>query len=203
MFHSSEIRWFFEGDPDPSIDEWFARSQLGKREPPRTDRYLCLPGCTTVGVKIREGLLEIKAQTRGAESVRLPNGIAGSQSSWVKWSRQLDDTHGLTEGDDTWVALTKERRLRLFAPKGDEVEEGAAGRIIDGPGCNIELSRVELAGEGSGWWSVCLEAFGAPAESGDVLRLVASQPALASIAGFLPPENSLSYPEWLAGRFAP
>ena len=63
MFHSGEIRWFFRDGPRREVDRWFSDCDTAVVEPPRVDRYIILPRCSTAGVKIRQGNIEVKAQT--------------------------------------------------------------------------------------------------------------------------------------------
>ena len=202
MFFSSEIRWFFAGEPDPGIVDWIAPSMLGRQEKPRTDEYLLLPGCTTAGVKVREGRLEIKAQTSPREAIRNNNGVRGYSESWVKWSRGLDGALAAgVESKETWISVVKRRRLRVYAIDGKVAEEAPAEKVIDGPGCQLELARLTVRPPGdtpeTEWWSFCLEAFGISGESRGSLSVMAAHDSLADISEMLTLEASMSYPFWL------
>lgn len=203
MFYSSEIRWFFAGEPDRASVEWFTTSRLGRQEAPRTDQYLLLPGCTTAGVKVREGRLEIKALTGQSEPARFDNGICGLSESWIKWSRQLvGRSDDWLKGDETWVSVEKRRNLRLYAIEAGDAEEVPARQIINGGGCQVELARLKVGpaeiAQCADWWSICLEAFGAPGQTEDVLAVMAAHESLGNIAEVLTLEASMSYPLWLA-----
>ena len=203
VFYSSEIRWFFEGEPDPASVGWFTASQLGRQEEPRTDEYLLLPGCTTVGVKVREGRFEVKAQTSQREPAQYGNGVRGYEESWVKWSHGLDGGNDAwLEGEDTWISVIKRRILRLYAIDGEQVDEVPVGQFIDGAGCQLELAKLTVPSSGlapeARWWSICLEAFGAPGQTQDTLTVMAAHESLGDIAEVLTLEASMSYPLWLA-----
>ena len=175
MFHSAEIRWFIKGEPAKPANRWIQQSGSGKAEPARTDTYLYLPGCETVGVKLRQGLFEVKAQTRGRESVQYESGLTGYREGWVKWSQKLDDLHTKgAESGDTWVSVEKRRQLRIFAVDGAEILEVPLGRHIDGAGCQVELAELTVDYPGyegpRTWWGVCLEAFGGPDTVFDTLE---------------------------------
>ena len=56
-----------------------------KLERERNDDYLLLPGCDTVGVKQRQGKLEVKALVAGPSPFSL-GAVVGRLDQWVKWS---------------------------------------------------------------------------------------------------------------------
>lgn len=205
MFHTAEMRWFLEGRPPPIVSNWFADSSLHREEDPRIDTYLVLPGCTTCGVKIRQGHFEVKAQTSPPEPVVYDNGITGRRSAWVKWSSGLAGAQLLQEqqGPETWIQVEKARALRLFA-LSDRIEEQPATEWLPGAGCTVELAQVRVADAGgdwskaNNWWSVCLEAFGEAEQVLGHLDKVASSGILRPIGGLLPGEASLSYPDWFS-----
>jgi hypothetical protein len=202
MFHSAEIRWFLPGEADSSVAEWFERSDMATEEEPRIDTYLLLPGCISVGVKIRQGHLEIKALTSAPEAVSYANGISGKRASWVKWSSGIAGASLLTErkGPEQWVQVEKSRTLRLFAAERGIVTEKQPGIMIPGPGCQLELARLRLLPEGDNWdeaeswWSMCFEAFGE--RPSDTLNFVASHEPFRALAEVLPGASSMSYPDW-------
>jgi hypothetical protein len=205
MFHSAEIRWFLEGSPADGVQSWFEDPSLGRDEGPRIDSYLVLPGCTTCGVKIRQGHFEIKAQTSAPEVVEFGNGVVGNRAAWVKWSSGLAGAQIVQErqGPESWVQVEKSRTLRLFELANGIVERPAGG-WLSGPGCFVELATLRFAANANdwstapAWWSVCLEAFGAPGEVLKHVDRMAASEWLQPLAGLLPWEASMSYPDWLA-----
>ena len=205
MFHTAEIRWFFQGAPDGRVRSWFDDSALAQEEDARIDSYLLMPGCTTTGVKIRQGHFEIKAQTSPGEPVDYGNGVAGFKGSWVKWSSGFAGAQLLQEqrGPETWVQVEKSRRLRLFALAQD-IKESSPAEWLDGPGCFVELAALRLLGESGDWrdadlwWSVCCEAFGPQEEVVSLLDRIASSSLLEPVTGALTTDASMSYPQWLA-----
>jgi hypothetical protein len=204
MFHTAEIRWFFEGCPDAVAYQWFAASDLSREEDPRVDSYLILPGCTTTGVKVRQGHIEVKAQTSPPERAAYGNGLRGTRGSWVKWSSSIAGAPILQEqqGPETWVQVEKSRTMRLFSLSA-EIEEKPPTEWLDGPGCFVELASLRLlAGsedwrDASHWWSVCLEAFGQQRRVIEFVDIMASEDFFEPIADILAPTASKSYPEWL------
>ena len=205
MFHSAEIRWFVEGSPEPILEDWFRRSDLLSIEEPRTDSDLLLPGCTTTGVKLREGRFEVKAQTSPPEPVQYENGISGVRASWVKWSSDVTGAELLRSQSDeeTWVQVEKTRLLRVFALESGVPDERIPGVFFDGPGCQLELAGLRVLFDSNDWnraaywWSMCLEAFGDQREVRRTLDTMAAHPSLAVPSEVLPRDASMSYPEWL------
>ncbi len=200
MYISGEIRWFFEGRLPADVRDWFESPGRGIREPRRSDDYLLLPGCTTAGVKLREGRLEIKALTRPPVPASYANRVSGLKDGWIKWSRKADDARLLRDiligEEDTWISVSKERHLRLFSLEtGDPEELPPRSRILS-KGCQVELGSIELDGNRHAW-SFSFEAFG---HADEVLQHL--DPVVELFAADPPPvalrqEQSMSYPVWL------
>ncbi len=127
MYASGEIRWFFDGPLPDDVRAWFESRGLGISEPRRTDEYLVLPGCTTTGVKLREGRFEIKALTRSPVPASYSNRVSGLKDAWIKWSRKTEDErllrNVLVSNGDPWISVSKERNLRLFSLESGRPEE--------------------------------------------------------------------------------
>jgi hypothetical protein len=155
-----------------------------------------------MGIKWRDGRLEIKGREAALGRTVFAPGIEGICERWLKWSyagaaieqRLLGlfrdpGAHG--------IALVEKRRLqRLFAldVAGDAAEvDGSEPRTR---GVNIELAQIRLA-EGPAYWSLAFEAF--PGDTGmtepfsrTVAQLLKGCPALPLAA-----ERSMAYPRWL------
>lgn len=204
MLHSAEIRWFAEGDPDAAVIDEFRRSALAADEEPRIDSYLLLPGCTSAGVKVRQGHLEVKALTSTPEPVCYDNGLSGTRASWLKWSSGIAGAPLLEErkGPETWVQVQKARMLRLFDLGSGGPLEVSPAEWLDGTGCYVELARLCVTADTdvwsttAKWWSVCFEAFGG--ESLTALDAVASLGAFRLLGDLLTADASMGYPEWLS-----
>jgi hypothetical protein len=207
MLASAEVRWFFPGDPPEEVTAWFRAGVAPAAQPRRVDRYLLMPGCESVGIKLREGLFEVKARCGPSEACAYPNGVRGRRDAWTKWSRTVADQRLLLPGaGERWVAVAKRRALRGFSLDG----AGDDPREIDAPGarpsrgCGVEITRVELIdAESSRWWTLGLEAFDEHGDARECLERVAT-----FLFGNTPPpfglqiEASAAYPEWLL-RHAP
>lgn len=209
MLASAEVRWFFSGDLPADVLRWFRRGDLWAAQPERTDAYLLLPGCDTVGVKLREGRFEVKARTAAPRAVHYPGGVSGHCDAWVKWSREAGSAENLRRflGDDgeRWLEVRKRRFLRGFAVPGDpashEPREVRIGDVRPPRGCGVEITEVSVAEpEPSRWWTLGLEAFDDDGDPGPCLEAVAQ----AFFDAAPPPlelglEASRSYAAWLLG----
>ena len=73
MFATAEVRWFYEGAVSPEVLEWFEQGELTPEEQPyRVDYYLRLSDRDSLGIKLREGRIEVKQRHRQhGEQMRL------------------------------------------------------------------------------------------------------------------------------------
>lgn len=205
MFHSAEIRWFFAGRPGEDEARWIDRDAGALEEPVRTDAYLVFPGCTTVGVKVRQGNLEVKALTRTPEPVEYASGASGYRGAWVKWSAASAHIDELVGAGERRAFVEKRRTVRLML-------QGTSASPETARGCRLELTnlRVLIRPAGTGpplghdwadaehWWTFGLEAFGPPGD--DLLGILdanAAQLTRGEGMSRLKAEASFSYPGWL------
>ncbi len=206
MLHSAEIRWYADGPLPGEVLSWFAGGQTLEPEV-RSDSYLVFPECETVGVKLREGKLEIKGLVDPPRELTTAFGVTGRADRWVKWSFGSDGLRALEaelHQSGTWVEVHKERYLRKFsADQGTPAEVRPQAKPFPRAGCNVELTRVRLDDDPRAWFSLGFEAFG-PAD-GVAATLQAVLPVFLEANGGAPgiplgTHNSLSYPAWLASR---
>ena len=205
MYPTLEVRWFYRGRVPPAVLTWY-RARAGAAEGPltRIDHYLrpsMDASSDALGVKLREGRVELKRRGRQYGIVRFHPQAAGAVAGWHKWRFALAETDldslGLPHPD--WVAVEKARRLCKY-------QVGAGGQVVSVPldapvaqGCELELAVLRVAGQA--WWTLCLETFGAPegAPSGlrETLSRVAEHVFAEGEPPILAPESSYSYPGWL------
>jgi hypothetical protein len=199
MLVTVETRWFLEGPLPPEVLRWFQRDGASVKPAHRIDRYLLAPGCTAIGMKLREGRFEVKRRDKDLGVLRLAPGVTGRLALWRKWGFQVSGAQS-DSPDENWVGVEKERWLRKFVTQGSALKEIDANDFGAG-GCSIELTRLAINGEP--WWSIGLESVGEPPQAREELQSVAAHffesggdsapPALS-----LQVEDSLDYPEWLA-----
>lgn len=223
LFHSAEIRWFLpeQGRWDAML-QWFLRNgelallaetepyvrqadaaPFVKQELPRTDEYLLLPNCETVGVKQRQGRLEVKALAAGPRPFA-QDGVAGRVDEWVKWSlKPAASIASALEAElhqsGVWCAVEKRRSTQKYAAVAGGVAPVSPDAWPDA-GCNIELTLAGVGHEKESWLTFGFEAFGSADQVGGLL---AEAVAHFFAAHGLPPlalseDSSLSYPAWLA-----
>jgi hypothetical protein len=172
-----EVRWFVRGPLAPEAQAWFAALGPLPPEEARTDRYLIPTEGGALGLKVREGAVEVKQRTGSVSRVGLAAGQEGRVEAWRKW--RLGPPGGRPALG--WVDVAKRRRQRRLV---------AAGRSR----CALELAEVVANGEA--WWSVGLEASGGEiADRWRVFRAASRRwlpgaPPLARHA-------SMGYPRWL------
>jgi hypothetical protein len=212
-FASIETRWFFEGDSShhPDLRHWFescapfpraadVRAPVWKdRAGGAPDVYLLMPGCTDMGVKWREGTLQIKGRVADLGERRFGTAHAGRVQRWIKWTypevpaayRALFEANE-TPGLET-ALVYKTRALRMIKLGSAKPEEVAPGIVLE-CGVGFEMTDLELNGER--YCSVAFEAFpdNAATEAGFDAAVTGF---LGELAGSLGVGASMSYPDWL------
>jgi hypothetical protein len=222
FFQSAEIRWFWPGHAQWEVLlAWFTREgrlplvedagniapnsvppAFVKQERPRTDDYLLLSNCQTVGVKQREGRLEVKALVDGPQLLAQGN-VSGQIDQWVKWSLQPSAEIALPLTADLqqsgrWLSVTKRRYTQKVALVGGKLT-AVSPDTFPATGCSIELTLVDVAAHNGRWLTFGFEAFGEADRSRLLHRAMThfftlhGPPPLALMT-----RNSLSYPAWLA-----
>lgn len=203
MLKTAEMRWFWPAQNLETLQTWFSEAGGPPEREIRTDSYLVLPDCRTTGVKIRATLFEIKALTVDAGIWTFPTGQSGRLLRWVKWTHAGTDPSTLQEElctSGTWQPVSKERFRRKFAVAGEAVSEISSPGAVNESGCNVELTRVSVAGRQPVWLTLGLEAIGPDGQLLDILKRVGevffcspgSPPGIK-----LSELNSFGYPEWL------
>lgn len=195
MYKSKEIRWFSKL-PEIEILTWFQGQKLSfDQVEPRTDYYLPLPGNDAMGVKLREGNIEIKHRISAPTPGNLGDNAIGMFENWVKWSFQTSGNDPLSrsiirENKYQWTAVFKQRMgIKLTR------EPNGATRLLNfnemvPAGCLVEYTRV--VAQQVEWYTFGLEWFGdnfiEPEQSiiDDILG-----------DGLLSLEDSMGYPEFL------
>jgi hypothetical protein len=195
MYPTIEVRWFQHGQIPPEVRAWYGRiGPLPEEQPIRVDHYLHLPDHDSLGIKLREGRLEIKQRQRQVGVVRFDEQLAGLVERWRKWSFSLAHNEPtVPEPNGAWIAVEKRRRLRRYRVTADRQVEVASAEPAQG--CELELSRIKAADQQ--WWSLCFEAFGDEATLQENLRQVVNHVLAASEPPILKANASCGYPVWL------
>lgn len=210
---SIETRWFLEGGVDrhPQLRQWFEtcapfprRGDVGKpqwqgRAGGQPDVYLLMQGCTDMGVKWREGSLQIKGRVADLGPRRFGTRHEGRVQRWVKWTyTEVPAAYRALFRTDSGCALDtapvhKTRGLRLIGLDSGTPEEVPPGTVLE-HGVGFEMTDIEL--NGKRYCSIAFEAF--PDDrtiAGEFDAVVAA--CLDDVAVTLPVGASMSYPDWL------
>ena len=204
-FKTIEVRWFYPGILPTEILTWFNKAG----EPPvkpdiRRDVYLESIS-PDIGIKLREGNLEVKYRQAKIESLAqsLPGGIEidscgiSQVESWSKWIC-VDDTSSLTPADVAnkvgWINVDKIRYQRVYKVVFDEDVQLTS---ISKPQANagaIEVTGLRVFEQD--WWTIACEYLGDDISVNfQFLPLVRS--LLSGYPLCLDSPFECGYPEWL------
>lgn len=208
-----ETRWFFEGDSSdhPELRQWFETSspfpraanvqvpEWKGRAGGKPDVYLLMPGCTDMGIKWREGTLQIKGRVEDLGPRRFTSRHEGSVQRWIKWTyeevppacRSLF-TAGEQPGPDT-AAIHKTRALRMISLDAGAPQEVTPGLVLE-RGVGLEMTDLER--DGRRYCSVAFEAFPDDAATMAGFDAVVTG-SLEQLADSLGADAAMSYPDWL------
>lgn len=183
MVSTLEVRWFRPGALPLYVRAWFDGLGEAQALEQRTDTYLVPSESDAVGVKRRQGRLEIKQRTDAPLATRWTDGVEGYVEAWRKWGFQLPNG---AEPETGWVVVHKARQILRTPSPGSE----------DGSCCTLELGTVTLSGRT--WWTLCLEAEGmsVPARR-EALRAAGTRWLAGGLPFPLTMADSAGYPGWL------
>lgn len=199
MFPTVEVRWFYAGPIPTEVLEWFQwEAWTPEDQPYRVDRYLRLEGMRSLGIKLREGRLELKQRHRSYGIVHFDERISGFVESWRKWSFGTTESGArldiLLAPDSSWIDVQKERKLRRYQLAKDGWVVSDLERYPP-QGCNLELTSIMIGQRP--WYSLGLEAFGDEGRLVEDLHTVAQHALVQGAAPTLSHKDSYSYPAWL------
>ncbi|MGC9522545.1 MAG: hypothetical protein ACP5HG_11775 [Anaerolineae bacterium] len=204
MFATAEVRWFEEGEIPDHVLDWFAQVHpMSQPEPVRVDHYLRLRDTDGLGIKFREGRIEVKQRYGRASVATLVPNAAGPVERWRKWGFDLAEPaedREIIQGTEAWVAVRKERQVGHYGVGRDGAVERLPPLPFQVSGCSVELTRVTTPHRplrGRIWWTLGFEATGKESELVDTLTVVARH-VLRSLRGIeLSAKTSYGYPRWL------
>jgi hypothetical protein len=200
MYTTAEVRWFFPGRIPSEVHDWFV-TVASLNEPParRIDKYMILPGTSSLGIKLRRGRLEIKLRNFVYGEVHLHDRVSGSMQQWRKWSLGLDQEDDalveiMNQGNG-WLDVLKERYLTRFAVERKiDVVPIEIGEVSSS-GCEVELTAIEAFDQK--WWTIALESFGEEYVLGHNLARVSERIFRTGTPPLLAISHSCGYPQWL------
>lgn len=209
MFSSHEVRWFLEGSIErhPALKNWVEDGATTPRWVGRlggkADEYIVVPGSGDMGIKWREGQLQIKGLESSLGTQVFSGHHEGKVERWIKWSydgKSIEDAFGhwfsKTQAGPRVVEVFKSRCLRKLRlnPFTHGLVEVEANSSIERGGC-LEVTDLRVGADA--WCSVAFEAF--PDDSamhGDFTAFVnVFLEKLQDVR--LLESNSMSYPAWL------
>lgn len=203
MKETAEIRWFWESSGPSEVVRWFAAGEDTIQQEERTDNYLLLPDCETVGIKLREDRFEVKALIGKEQNICPKTAPEGVLQRWTKWSLTSDRLPAMIEEiteTGTWQAVTKNRLQRqLEILPGPTAERQGREKAAEA-GCSVELTYLGNRHQLPCWMTLAFEACGLPSEAWKSLETAVERfwqdmgpppGVLLSIA------DSFSYPAWL------
>jgi hypothetical protein len=212
MISSHEVRWFLAGGVDQHsalrrwVEEGAVASKWTGRLGGKPDAYLIVPGARDVGIKWREGQLQIKGLESSLGTQKFTGPFEGKVERWIKWGyegKSVEDAFApwfkVSGAGPRIVEVHKTRCLRKvrmnpFTPMPIEVDSKT---LIDRGGA-LEVTDLRVGAQA--FTSVAFEAF--PNDSGmhgDFTVFVNA--FLGKLSGVnLTESNSMSYPAWLQTR---
>ena len=213
-FTSREVRWFFEGslENNGGLLQWFRSAEpfarrgdvpqavLQERLDGTPDVYLLLPGHADMGIKWREGLLQIKGRVASAGPAAFGGEHEGIVERWAKWSYSdlPDDYRALFDSGRKLrtASVSKTRAVRLINLENGvaDAEEVDISTWLD-RGIAAEITDIGIGGQE--YCTLGFEAFPDAAIRQGVFNDAVSAFLGALGDPVLKTGQSMSYPAWL------
>jgi hypothetical protein len=200
MFSTIELRWFYPGELPSEIHQWFTELDPLPKDPDRRADIYLQPVTTDVGVKLRQGNLELKYRQSDLGSLQIGDYPIGKVELWSKWLCTDSTPDRLTPARiadrDGWLKVEKVRYQRLYRVAFDDrgchltpiptPEDGAAA---------IEVTQLKLVERVS--WTIACEYLGDNLPLDREFKLL-----VAALLNTCPLPSvgtpiSCGYPEWL------
>lgn len=202
MLISNELRWFYAGKLPENILLWFQQTCMIdplKSPEQREDLYLYSPECDYLGIKLRQGRLEVKWRQASLGMMSFGQLVSGNAEKWGKWL--CEDSQGesfqaaTVLSNSCWVNVQKVRYSQLFQVFADfSVQAVATNERIDN-GCSVEITNLLV--QENACWSLAFEAFGEDRRIKENLQATASWVFDTYQNSQLAIANSYAYPHWL------
>jgi hypothetical protein len=200
-FTTAEIRWFQPGPiPPPLRESDLLRGASLLRNAARTDHYLLLDQAETVGIKLREGRLEVKHLLSGPKAAVLLPEVAGWFGLWRKWGFVLPASESdAIAHSPLWLPVKKTRYLWSCDLSRGHIRLIGVDTTRPVTGCHLEITEVWVRTQL--WWTLALEAWGTPETDPQQLYRLLNATTTRALSTLsvrdLPSQDSFSYPAWL------
>jgi hypothetical protein len=210
-FASRELRWFFEGplSAHPDLEEWFlgcapfdtADGVTSPAWQPRRDNapdvYLLLPGQEDMGIKWREGLLQIKGLVESLGEREFCGMHVGSVERWIKWSyaRLPDGYADLFDSPAVETAAVHKVRSTRLVDLATETPVEVSPDTFLVLGMAVELTRIATGDKE--YCSLGFEAFPDPRVTDATFDTAVARFLRSLAAVRLDAAGSMSYAAWL------
>lgn len=192
---SAEIRWFMKGHIPDSTFNWFISLNNNYiNQPERIDFYLPLKPDDTLGIKLREGKIEIKKRISHNGNISPGNNVSGVAEKWQKWSFGLKEANQAFPdfaASNKWIPVSKTRILVNYGITEENIVTQKE-EIVYQNGCLTELTSIRINNEN--WWTFGLEAYGEENRLMDNLVLISHLLLRDKSKVRFTLEDSLSYP---------
>jgi hypothetical protein len=166
----------------------------------RIDEYLSQTNQSEVSIKIRGGRpgVEIKGLVAVCRSELVP--FAPYVELWCKWRLQasaLEMTKRMIIQKTRWIRTYDTSRAAIVEIPLQADEKPLNGQPLPQQGCNVEISKIQIAEDPRQWWTLGFEAFGdldsAPGNLLKTAQFLITHSFPLPIRG-----EFLNYPSWLA-----
>lgn len=203
MLKTAEMRWFYPGKVPEEVRHWFQK-ELGHdnlRSPEtREDVYLWVPQCDFLGVKHRQGRLEIKWRQQKLGGWQISDRCSGNAEIWIKWLCVDPESDNMlpanATSEPTWIGVQKNRQQRMYAClENHQVKPITADEWVSCGG-GVELTQLTVCRKD--WWTLGMEVFGENRDLSEVLKAIASTVTANYTGEAMSADYSFGYPAWLA-----
>ena len=211
-----ELRWFDNDMTNYKLAlDWFKGiDNIFTRENLREDRYIFLPNCQDIGIKLRPFNDETTNKLKFRIEVKLRKDkksdfsvtgrqIYGNMEDWTKWGWILEDLPVLTDSmvdpfrgtnNGPILKLEKLRFLRRYLFEENACKSVEWINIDKDEGYQCEITQI-LKGTAPAWWTIGFETIGK--KNNEIEFRNAVQNILKDFAIKLERKNSSGYPEWI------
>jgi hypothetical protein len=199
MLETIEIRWFYKGEIPNKLYERFSNSKLQIKPELRTDYYLLIENCDSLGIKLRNSRLEIKWLKKRERVNMLEKDIGGNQERWIRW--EWNDTDSFNEilgfiqinKDNPWVKIDKKRIQKKFGIFDNSLVEIPQENIH----FDFSMELTQLKVYESFWWSIGLDSFQGKYDVHFLEQLI-EQYIDEQFWKDLKSTSSYGYPQWIS-----